>query len=161
MSCRHSWRTRDDRWYPVWHLLASTGLRRSEVCGLRAESVDLDRAVITVEWKVVAVHHVLYEGDPKSESSIRESTIDDGTVAVRITTSLHDLIIQDEGRSPKDPAQTYSAVSQTCSAVSYAARRLFSHLRSAGSMGPLMSVRSVAPSPASYAEDFAAPHRLG
>jgi integrase len=74
--------TRDDRWYPVWYVLASTGLRRSEICGLRSESVDLDRAVITVEWKVVAVHHDLHEGDPKSESSIREITIDDGTVQV-------------------------------------------------------------------------------
>lgn len=74
--------TRDDRWYPVWHVLAATGMRRSEICGLRAESVDLERAVITVDWKVVSVHNVLYEGDPKSESSIREITIDDTTVEV-------------------------------------------------------------------------------
>lgn len=74
--------TRDDRWYPVWHVLAATGMRRSEVCGLRSESVDLERGVITVDWKVVTVHNVLYEGDPKSESSIREITIDDHTVEV-------------------------------------------------------------------------------
>lgn len=55
----------DDRWYPVWHVLASTGMRRSEICGLRSESVDLERAVITVDWKVVSVHNELYEGDPK------------------------------------------------------------------------------------------------
>jgi hypothetical protein len=66
--------TREDRWYPVWYTIASTGLRRSEICGLREESVDLERAVIVVDWKVVAVHHELYEGDPKSESSVREIT---------------------------------------------------------------------------------------
>ena len=38
--------------------------------------------MITVDWKVVSVHNVLYEGDPKSESSIREITIDDHTVQV-------------------------------------------------------------------------------
>jgi integrase len=74
--------TRDDRWYPVWYVLASTGMRRSEICGLRAESVDVQRAVITVDWKVVSIHNKLYEGDPKSESSIREITIDDHTVQV-------------------------------------------------------------------------------
>lgn len=74
--------TRGDRWYPVWYVLASTGLRRSEICGLRSESVDLDRALIIVEWKVVSVDNQLYEGDPKSESSIREIPIDDGTVGV-------------------------------------------------------------------------------
>jgi integrase len=74
--------TRDDRWYPVWYVLASTGMRRSEICGLRSESVDLERAVITVDWKVVSVHNELYEGDPKPESSIREITIDDHTVQV-------------------------------------------------------------------------------
>jgi integrase len=35
-----------------------------------------------VDWKVVAVHHELYEGDPMSESSVREVTIDDSTVRV-------------------------------------------------------------------------------
>lgn len=74
--------TRDDRWYPVWHVLAATGMRRSEVCGLRSESVDLERGVITVDWKVVSVHNVPYEGNSKSELSIREITIDDQTVAV-------------------------------------------------------------------------------
>jgi integrase len=64
--------TRDDRWYPVWHVPAATGMRRSEVCGLRSQSVDLERGVIIVDWKVVPVHNVLYEDDPTSESSIRE-----------------------------------------------------------------------------------------
>lgn len=72
--------TRQDRWYPLWHLLATTGLRRSELCGLRWESLDLTMAVLTVDWKVVAVHHQLHEGDPKSESSIREVTLDEATV---------------------------------------------------------------------------------
>jgi hypothetical protein len=54
--------TRDDRWYPVWYVLASTGMRRSEICGLRTESVDVERAVITVDWKVVSIHNKLYEG---------------------------------------------------------------------------------------------------
>ncbi|MBW3605482.1 MAG: site-specific integrase [Actinobacteria bacterium] len=35
-----------------------------------------------MDWKVVSVPNVLYEGDPKSESSIREITIDDTTVQV-------------------------------------------------------------------------------
>lgn len=74
--------TRPTRWHPVWHLLATTGLRRSELCGLRWDSVDLDDEVLTVDWKVVAVHHVLHDGDPKTEASIREITLDHDTVQV-------------------------------------------------------------------------------
>lgn len=33
-----------------------------------------------MDWKVVAVHHQLHQGDPKTESSIREVTLDDVTV---------------------------------------------------------------------------------
>lgn len=74
--------TRSTRWFTVWYLIAATGLRRSEICGLRWESVDLSGGVLTVDWKVVPVHHKLHAGDPKTESSIREVTIDAETVTL-------------------------------------------------------------------------------
>lgn len=39
----------DDRWMPMWHVFASTGMRRGEVAGLTWGCVDLDAAVIRVE----------------------------------------------------------------------------------------------------------------
>ena len=64
-------------------MLAATGMRRLEVCGLRSESVDLERGVITVDWKVVSGPQRALPGRPQeSESSIREITIDDYTIEV-------------------------------------------------------------------------------
>lgn len=43
------------RWYPVFHLAAYTGLRRSELLGLRWGDVDLDLATLSV---VQVLHHL-------------------------------------------------------------------------------------------------------
>ena len=39
----------ETRWAPLWQTLASTGMRRGEVAGLRWPDVDLDAATISVE----------------------------------------------------------------------------------------------------------------
>lgn len=59
--------------------------RDAPVRGLRpaSESVDLERGVITVDWKVVSGPQRALPGRPQeSESSIREITIDDYTIEV-------------------------------------------------------------------------------
>ena len=46
---------RETRWYPVLHTLIWTGLRRSEVLGLRWQDLDLDAATLSI---TSVLHHL-------------------------------------------------------------------------------------------------------
>jgi integrase len=41
--------TKDKRQYPLWHLLATTGMRRGEACGLRWADLQLDEGVADIK----------------------------------------------------------------------------------------------------------------
>jgi len=68
--------------FPLLRLAAFTGMRRSELCGLRWDDVDLDGASLTVRHTITAVDHVRVAGDPKSARSRRNIDIDEGTVRI-------------------------------------------------------------------------------
>lgn len=68
--------------YPLLRLAAFTGMRRSELCGLRWDDVDLDGATLTVRRTVTSVDHERVEGAPKSARSRRNIDVDDGTVRI-------------------------------------------------------------------------------
>lgn len=70
--------TEDDRLYPLYHLAAYYGLRRSELCGLCWADVDL--ATRRVHVRQAQVEDEL--DSTKSEDSERIITIDEGTAAV-------------------------------------------------------------------------------
>ncbi|MCU1452655.1 MAG: putative Integrase family protein [Acidimicrobiales bacterium] len=72
----------DDALYPLWVLLATTGVRRGEALGLRWGDVDLDRATFSVSQTVTTVNNKLTVQPPKADSSWRRISLDRSTVAV-------------------------------------------------------------------------------
>jgi len=69
-----------DRYYPLWVLLATTGMRRGEALGLRWADLGDDQAAI--RQTVIAVGHKVQMGSPKTSRSRRTVALDPGTVAV-------------------------------------------------------------------------------
>jgi integrase len=57
---------RDDRLAAAFVLLATTGARRGEVLGLRWADVDLDAGRAAIRQTVIAVHHQVQLGEPKT-----------------------------------------------------------------------------------------------
>jgi integrase len=59
----------DDRHYALWLLIASTGMRRGEVCGLRWDEVDLDRGRVRVARTITEVRgRLVVQDDGKSDA---------------------------------------------------------------------------------------------
>ena len=74
--------TRDDRLAAAWRLLATTGMRRGEVLGLRWAAVDLKRGRLQINRALSIVDDELVWDAPKTARSRRAISIDDETVAV-------------------------------------------------------------------------------
>jgi integrase len=72
-------RARDNRWFPLFRLVATTGMRRGEVCALRWS--DFDGAELVVRRSRVVVEHQVVEGTPKNDRT-RRVALDPGTVEV-------------------------------------------------------------------------------
>ncbi len=58
-------------WLAAFCLAFYSGIRRSELCGLRWRDIDLEKYCLTVDRARVAVRGGSVEGDPKSETSRR------------------------------------------------------------------------------------------
>ncbi len=71
-----------DRLGAAYHLIASTGLRRGELCGLRWSDVDLDGGTIIVAQQPVAVGREIVVGPPKTRGGARTVALDKHTVSV-------------------------------------------------------------------------------
>lgn len=71
-----------DPLYPLWHLLAMTGLRRGEALGLRWSDVDLPRQTLVIRQTIVAVGYEVELSRPKSARGRRVVALDEGTVKV-------------------------------------------------------------------------------
>lgn len=73
---------RGDRLYGLWVLVAATGMRRSELCGLTFDALDLDAAAVRMKsTRVVAGGSVKTSGG-KSARSRRPLALDKFTVTV-------------------------------------------------------------------------------
>lgn len=70
----------NDRLYAIYHLIAFTGLRRGEACGLHWADVDLDNKVITIRWQISQLGWATELDTPKTDASTDNVTIDDETV---------------------------------------------------------------------------------
>ncbi|NKE62953.1 site-specific integrase [Lentzea sp. PSKA42] len=73
---------RGDRLYGLWVLVASTGMRRSELCGLTFDALDLDAAVVRMKATRVVAGGSVKTGGGKSARSRRPLALDKFTVAV-------------------------------------------------------------------------------
>lgn len=71
-----------DELYPLWFLLAATGMRRGEALGLRWSDVDLRAGRLSVRQTVVAVGAEILVSRPKTAKGRRAIALDKGTVAV-------------------------------------------------------------------------------
>ncbi len=71
-----------DRLYTMWVVFLSTGLRRSEVAGLRWSDVNLDAGMLAVRQTRVSVGWQVHTSDPKTRSSRRTVSLDARVVAV-------------------------------------------------------------------------------
>jgi integrase len=73
---------RSHRLYPAFHLAASTGMRRGEVCGLRWSDVDLSAARLSVNRALHLASGQLVEVPVKTRTSRRSIDLDAGTVEI-------------------------------------------------------------------------------
>lgn len=68
-------------WFPLWRVLAWTGMRRGEAIGLRWGDLDLERKIITIRRAVCLVGRNCYVSTPKSAQS-RALILDRETIRV-------------------------------------------------------------------------------
>jgi integrase len=74
-----------DRLGVLFEVMAATGLRRGETCGLRWSDVDLERGRLVVRQQLVVVGHELRFGPPKTASGdARVVDLDVGTVGAML-----------------------------------------------------------------------------
>ena len=74
--------TADDRLYPLWLLLATSGLRRGEALGLGWNAVDLDAARLSIRRSLVDVDRGRpVWSDPKTARGARTVALDPRTLA--------------------------------------------------------------------------------
>ena len=71
---------REDRLYALWILVATTGMRRAELAGLRWSDIDFARARLTPRLPRVAVNYRVHESDPKTPSGRRSLALDPATL---------------------------------------------------------------------------------
>lgn len=72
-----------DRLFAMWHLFASTGMRRSEVAALRWDHVDLHHGMISVVRAAVESQGEVHEHEiPKSSASRRAIDLDAADIEV-------------------------------------------------------------------------------
>jgi integrase len=70
------------RLFPAFWLSAMTGMRRSELLGLRWSDLDLDRATASINRGLVAIGYELHESRGKTGNSRRPIDLDPTTISV-------------------------------------------------------------------------------
>jgi integrase len=82
-----------DAYYAAYHLAASTGVRRSELLGLRWSDVELERSEMRIVQALIVLGRELHVGLPKSDRGRRVIALDGTTVEVlrrhRVTQEDH------------------------------------------------------------------------
>jgi integrase len=74
--------TKDDRLHALWHVLALSGMRRGEACGLRWCDCDLEQGRIAVCRALVPVARTVLVSEPKTARGKRSIALDERTVEV-------------------------------------------------------------------------------
>ncbi len=74
-------RARSDRFFALWVLEATSGMRRCELAGARRELLDLDAGTLTIEITRVVVDGKVIESDGKTENAQHVLALDPFTLA--------------------------------------------------------------------------------
>jgi integrase len=69
------------RLYALWLLVATTGMRRGELAGLRWVDIDFDHATVSPIIPRVVVDHQVHDSAPKTERARRRLALDPVTLA--------------------------------------------------------------------------------
>lgn len=72
----------EDRWAAGWYLLASTGMRRGELVGLRWDDIDLERGRVTVQRAVTTIDGRAVLTEPKTARGRRTLALDADSLGV-------------------------------------------------------------------------------
>ncbi|MDQ3646595.1 MAG: site-specific integrase [Actinomycetota bacterium] len=101
---------REDPLYPLWFVLAMTGIRRGEALGLRWSDVDLDRCQLMIRQTVVAAGNQIHLSTPKTTRGRRVVALDRPTVVVlrahqvsRAALTRGELLFHDGSGHPLHP----------------------------------------------------------
>jgi integrase len=75
-------RARSDRFFALWVLEATSGMRRCELAGVRRDLLDLNAGTLTIEVTRVVVDGRVIESDGKTENAQHVLALDPFTLAV-------------------------------------------------------------------------------
>ena len=75
-------RARSDRFFALWVLEATSGMRRCELAGARRDLLDLDAGTLAIEVTRVVVDGKVIESDGKTENAQHVLALDPFTLAV-------------------------------------------------------------------------------
>lgn len=84
---------RRDRFYALWVLEATSGMRRCELAGARRDGLDLEAGTLTIASTRVVVDGQVIESDGKTENAQRILALDPFTLAAL---SVHVAMLDDE-----------------------------------------------------------------
>jgi integrase len=102
--------TRDTREHALWHVLATTGVRRGEALGLSWTNVDLDAGRMTIVRTLIDIVDTDDDrpvwSDPKTSAGRRSVALDPGTIAVlraqKAVRNRDKLVVGSTGRADVD-----------------------------------------------------------
>lgn len=96
-----------DPLYPLWTLLAMTGMRRGEALGLRRRDLDLVNARLSVRQSLVSTGREIYLSELKTARGRRVVALDAHTVEIlraQVADAwLYDLVFVDGAGEPLNP----------------------------------------------------------
>jgi integrase len=75
-------RNHDERFGAYVRIVAATGMRRGEACGLRWTDIDFQGAKVKIDESVISADGGAVVKSPKTRASIRTVALDDDTIAV-------------------------------------------------------------------------------
>jgi integrase len=87
---------KDDRLSPLWHVIAMTGMRRSEAIGLRWSDVDLEAGRLSVRRALIPINREVVVSEPKTAKGRRVVALDPGTIEVLKAQAARQLDAQSE-----------------------------------------------------------------
>jgi integrase len=96
-------RARSDRFFALWVLEATSGMRRCELAGARRDGLSLDAGTLTIEITRVVVDGQVIESDGKTDSAQRTLALDPFTLAaLKLHVEMLDQVRADLGPDCQD-----------------------------------------------------------